>query len=92
MSEKKLKLRGYIYLIISLSIAIPAVIGAAAFTFFFIVGDWTRVEVSAYAGIMILCILSLFLALLLYGSSRTYMSGPSADRDELERIRKETND
>tara|TARA_R110002049_G_scaffold284989_6_gene465684 strand:- start:5394 stop:5672 length:279 start_codon:yes stop_codon:yes gene_type:complete len=90
MNEEKLQLRGKIYLIASLSMLIPAIIGASVFTFFFIIGEWNKESVGAYAGILILCILIAFTSLLLYGASRTYLKGPSPERDELEQIRKET--
>ncbi len=91
MNEKRLKLRGYFYRLLSAIMAIPAVIGLVVYTFFFIIGEWDQEAILSYAGIVILCGFFLFIALLLLGSSKVYLEGPSEDREELERIRKKTN-
>lgn len=91
MNEQRLKLRGYFYRLLSAIMAIPAVIGLVVYTFFFIIGEWDEEAILSYLGIAFLCGIFIFIALILLGSSKVYLDGPSEDREEFERIRKKTN-
>lgn len=91
MGELKFKVRGYNYFALYLVMAISSLIGSVSCTFFFLMGEWDSDAILIYIVVVVLCILLFFIGLLFNGMSKIYTNGASKEREELEKIRKETN-
>ncbi len=91
MKSNPHKLRGSIYTFLGVVFGLVSLIGIALLTLFFFMDSMTWENFFQYLIFLVLYVAIGVIALILYGSGKVYLNGPSPEREEFERIRKETN-